>query len=149
MVFVLSYYKKSKWYNPILRTDWVWLIQLAWGERRVSSRAASGTQAYPELVAASLSCWIAWTRQNWKRKAPYIVVSGSGADHGADYAAEIAERAAQEAMRQIRANVESRLSSLQEQRRAARAAKDFATADKIRSEIEAAGFVVNDEKVAT
>lgn len=141
--------------NPCIETDWKWLIRLAWGERRVSSRAAPGTEAYPRSVAATFSVWIAWVMHTRKWRFDCVVVSAEGADHGAAYierlAAEDAQREAAArataAEAEKRVFAETRLAEMQARRDAARAAKDFALADQIRAEIIAAGFEIADKPI--
>lgn len=134
--------------NGIIRTDWQWMIRLAWGKRRVSSRAEDGTKAYPEGVTASWRMWADWIVRNWNNKETSVVVTAKGADHGADYAQEIAARAEAERVEAIRSTMtQERIADLQKQRHTARAAKNFILADRLRAEIESAGYVVNDQAI--
>lgn len=124
------------------------IIQLAWGPRRVSSRAAPGTKAYPDSLLASRKLWLDWIKSNIDRKTICIVVTEDGADHGADYVRLMTERKAEaDRIAEKRKFAEERLPILQRMREEARARRDFTTADAIRAEIEAAGFVVADQKI--
>lgn len=137
----------TRYRNGVLITDWQWLIRLAWGPRRVSSRALDGTSAYPESVGATPGLWLAWICQRWNRKAVYVVVTAQGADHGADYMAMVAEREKQQQAERMRALMTpEQIASIQNEREAARLAKNFALADKLRDELIAAGVVVADGK---
>jgi len=141
--------RKSPWWNPVITTDNQCIIKLAWGPRRVSSKAASGTKAYPEDVGAALSMWLAWTRKNWHRKEPYIVItSDPESGHGARYREELKEEKLKQQKIEEKEAMALRIDDLQRERMEARAAKDFARADAIRDEIEQAGFVVSDKPIS-
>ena len=144
MTFQLHRWPNGNWH---LRTDWQWIIRLAWGKRRISSRADAGTMAYPESVGANVSMWLDWVKQNLARSEPHIVVTPRGADHGEDYLAVLAARTADKTKAAHIADVTARLADLHAAREIARANKDFSLADKIRSEIERAGIIVNDARI--
>jgi hypothetical protein len=129
-----------------LETDWQWLIKLSWGKRRVSSRANSSAKAYPESVGATLGVWASWYLKNRKYKFDSVIISTDPEDHGASYVAKLEKERADSEAAAARSSIESRLTELQARRAIARAAKDWATADAIRDEIEAVGISVRDEK---
>ena len=131
----------------MLTTDWLWLHRIAWGPRRVSSRAREGTKAYPGATTAVLGVWVAWIKKNWNRKTVYIVVDSDKEGHGARYYAELVAQATERIKANHRKQVMSELEDLQAQRAAARAAGDFALADELRDKLTAAGFVVADNKL--
>jgi len=135
------------WYNPIINTDWQWLIRLAWGPRRVSSKASYGTKAYPRDVGATLGLWLKWLKSS-KGQTLKIVISGDPeGGHGLRYKNELRDKAEREEINKRKADVESRLEDLQRERIKARLEKDFDRADAIRDEIVKAGFTVSDKPV--
>ena len=150
MTFKVSYTIGSinlPWYRPFIQTDWKWLLRRAWGRRRVSSKAAPGTKAYPDLVGAVIPLWFAWIRQNAFSQRMHIVVTHDGTDHGGNYVAEILAKEAATEQQAKRDDVTARLDDLQKRRAIARSAKDWALADSIRDEIVAVGLIVADERV--
>ena len=145
-MFRLSWGNKSLWYNPVLQTDWAWLIKIAWGKRRVSSKAMEGTQAYPKDVAGSLVLWVSWIKGSLTEGTQYIVISSDPeSGHGARYKKELEAKDKEAEAAKLRAEVEKNLESMQQERLEARASRDFARADAIRDTIVAAGFTVSDK----
>lgn len=146
-MFSIKYPAGRSWLNPTISTDWKWLIRAYQGNRRVSSRVAPGTQAYFDTVTNSLSGW--WTTWLYQRKwkFEYVVVMPDGAEHGAAYVKALQEKEAAQKYKILQVDIEHRLQSLQSQRLLAREAKNYALADALRAEIEAAGIVVNDRAI--
>ena len=44
------------------------IIRLAWGKRRVSSKAKNGIKAYQEEVSATLGVWFSWIKKIYDAK---------------------------------------------------------------------------------
>jgi hypothetical protein len=144
-MFNMTWHQKSAWHNPVVKTDWKWLIALAWGKRRVSSRAAKGTKAYPADLGGTLSIWFAWLRKNAFRSEVKVVISGDPeGGHGALYYQELLEKAEVARLQGIKNDMALRIDDLQKKRVEARKNKDFELADAIRDEIVQAGFQVQD-----
>lgn len=128
----------------ILETDWKWLIRLAWGDRRISSRAPNISSAYPATVKAALPLWVRWIKSERKRRREYVVISEEGADHGAEYVSRLEAVEAEKAKADHRAAVVATLDDLMRQRDEARKLKNCALSDELRQKIVDAGFVVAD-----
>ena len=144
MTFRIKWNRFKPW-SPIITTDWQWLIRLAWGKRRVSSRAPAGTRAYPETVGASLKLWLGWIMA--KRGYEAVVVQDTANDIHA-MAAELRarwEREAQEAAAFLSDEDAAELERLRSEHRAARR---FAEADAIRDRLIASGRAVGDARLA-
>lgn len=131
----------------LLTTDWQWLIRLAWGKRRVSSKCSPHVKAYPGELSATLTVWKEWIKKNWRRKTIYIVVENDGFDHGAAFAEEIKKRQEKEQKDAKKRETLARLDQLKAAREQARKEKNFVLADQIRDEMIAAGIVVKDGKL--
>jgi hypothetical protein len=132
----------------MLTTNWKFLIRASWGNRRVSSRALHGTEAYPTCVQAALGMWWSWYVRSRKVRFDHVVISSDPEGHGIRYVKETAEKAAIGHAVSKRIEMSSRLDVLQAERLSARASGDYDLADKIRAEIEAAGLVVSDQAVS-
>lgn len=136
--------------SVILTTDWQWLIKLAWGPRRVSSKAASGTNAYPESVGATIGAWADWVKGNRGRNESRVVVSHEKAKYGDNYGAEVSERIAKaEKQAVVDAMTPDRVADIQARRMKARAEKNYALADALRDELIEANISPADIKVAS
>ena len=131
-----------------VETNWKWVIRLYQGKRRVSSKAKPGTNAYFDVISNTVDGIITTIIYQRKWKFDYVVVTVDGADHGAVYAAELVEFANRAMASAEKAKwTPEYIEQVNNQRNAARIAKDFATADSLRKEMEDAGITVNDAKL--
>lgn len=137
--------------NPVIETDWQWLLRLAWGKRRVSSRASDEffiryNNKYSRTTAA-LSLWLRWIYRTLRYNRDYVLIDTDKEGYGVAYAMELIAAAKKEQEEAARNAMAKRLDDLQAQRAKARAERDFELADRLRDEIVAAGFIVSDEKL--
>lgn len=144
MTFRIQWNRFKPW-GPIITTDWQWLIRLAWGKRRVSSRAPAGTRAYPREVSASAALWLAWIRDN--RGEDIVVVQDTASDIHS-MAAELRARWDREAQEAAAFLSDEDAAELERQRSEHRAARRFAEADAIRDRLIASGRAVGDARLA-
>ena len=77
----------------------------------------------------------------------YVVVDKDSEGHGGRYYKEVISTIAAAKKENMHKDILDRLPMLQAQREQARKEKNFELADKIRSEIEAAGLQVRDGKI--
>lgn len=131
-------WNKRYWTHPIITTDWQWLIRGAWGPRRVSSRSAPGTLAYPRKLTASLGLWVHWIRT--ERKVTGIV-----------YSPTIAQKRIDDQIKDITPEPEPRptldpseISEIEKKRKEYRSLGDYETADALRDYLVKHGVVVGD-----
>ena len=137
---------------PVVTINSRLLLRLFWGPRRLSSKADQSVALYAGEVSAHWRLWLSWFRQNFLRHffgPVYVVITKDPeSGHGPKYRARLIAEEQARLRREKVAETLRRADEIQEARAAARARKDFALADALRAELEAAGIQVNDNKLA-
>ena len=120
------------------------LIQIAWGRRRVSSRASGGTKAYPSSLTASRRLWRDWINRALAFDFESIVID----QHRATARIEKMIEGIGADDDQPEAMPQSEIDRLTAERVRLRAERRFAEADEIRDALIAAGVTVADGAIA-
>lgn len=143
--------------GTIITTDWKWLIMLAWGPRRVSSRAGKKVKSYPQELTASVGSWWWWIKDGAKRwlfGPTHIVIEKKRAVARVEAAGASPQKPVNIAD-VVKTDEKARnalspeeVASLTARRQELRAAGRFQEADEIRDQLIAANVVVQDGKIS-
>ena len=123
-------------YGFILKTDWKWLIKLAWGKRLLTSRARKqGLEAYPKCLTAAVSLWNRW------------MIRGLLNPHDAYYVVHTKRAILKQTARKppkTRSLTDQEIVEIQTSRADLRKSGNYAEADKLRDILVKSGVVVSD-----